>query len=387
MIDRTDSKGNFIEYYRKEFPVVNNYVYLDNAGVAPISLRALEAAEKFLRESSESGAYRHEQFMKRVEEVRETCAALIHARSDEIAFVKNTSQGLSIVAGGIDWKVGDNVLVYKKEFPSNIYPWLQLERRGIELRFIPSRKGRILIGDIEGLIDSQTRLLTISSVQYSNGFRIDLKSVGDLCKRKGIFFCVDAIQSLGVVPMDVRGCNVDFLAADGHKWLFSPEGTGIFYCRRELAEKIEPPLIGWKSIKNEYAFDRVNFDLKKDARRFEEGSLNVVGIYALGAAVDLLLEIGIERIEQRVLDLGTLIMRLAEERGLVTGTPKEREARGGIVSLFGDFDPHAVRKQLRELGMIVSVREDGLRLSPGFFNTENEIYRFYDAFDKIAALR
>ncbi len=221
-----------LESYRDEFPVTRNYVYLDHAGVAPVSLRVKRAVEEFISDATESGAFNYTSWTKRVEEIRRKSAALIGAESEEVAFVRNTSHGISIVAQGLDWKEGDNLIVYEKEFPSNIYPWLNLKERGVEVRFISSPNERILIEDIEGLIDSRTRLITLSSVQFSSGFRVDLKSVGELCRRKGVLFFVDAIQSLGVVPMDVEEFHVDFLAADGHKWLLSPEGTGIFYCRR-----------------------------------------------------------------------------------------------------------------------------------------------------------
>src|SRR3990170_1633025 len=309
-----NSHKKSLEDYRKEFPVTRSYVYLDHAGVAPVSLRGKRAVEKFLSEATESGMFNYKQWMDRVEEARRSCAILTGAEPEEIAFVKNTSHGISIVADGLDWNEGDNLLICEKDFPSNIYPWLNLERKGIEIRVVPSRNGRILIEDIEGLIDSRTKLLTVSSVNFSSGFKIDLKMVGELCKRKRILFFVDAIQSLGVIPMDVHEFEIDFLAADGHKWLLSPEGTGIFYCRKELALMVNPPLIGWKSIINESDYDHIDFRLKTNSLRFEEGSLNVMGIFALGAAIGLLIEVGIDRIQARVIELGDLIIREAEKR-------------------------------------------------------------------------
>jgi selenocysteine lyase/cysteine desulfurase len=290
----------FFESYRSEFPVVKKYLYLDHAGVAPVSLRVKGAIERFLAESTEGGAFYYPQWAQRIVEIRRACARLINAGPDEIAFVKSTSHGLSIVAEGLDWKPGDNLLIYEKEFPSNIYPWMNLKRRGVSIKFIPSRGGRMLLADVERLIDSRTRLFAVSSVQFANGFRVDLERAGELCRRKGIFFCVDAIQSLGVIPLDVEKFHVDYLSADGHKWLLGPEGVGMFYCRRGLAERLAPPLIGWKCVQNEFDFDRADFCLKTDALRFEEGSMNLMGIFGLGAAIDLLFEIGIENIQDRV---------------------------------------------------------------------------------------
>ncbi len=269
--------NNYFETYRREFPVSGNYIYLDHAGVAPISLRVKTAVEMFLAESAEGGSFHYPVWAERIVEIRRACAQLINACPDEIAFVKSTSHGLSIVAQGLDWRPGDNVLIYEKEFPSNIYPWLNLTSKGVEVRTIPSRDGRILLDDISRLINSRTRLLAISSVQFSNGFRIDLEKVGSLCRDKQVLLCVDAIQSLGMVPMDVKAFHIDFLSADAHKWLLGPEGIGIFYCSNGLAERLSPPLIGWKSVRNELAFDRPDFLLKTNCLRFEEGSMNLIG--------------------------------------------------------------------------------------------------------------
>lgn len=365
------------ESYRKEFPVTEKHIYLDHAGVAPVSLRVEKAVERFLTESAEGGAFHYPRWAERIVGIRKNCARLINAQPDEIAFVKSTSHGLSIVAEGLDWKPGDNLLIYEREFPSNIYPWLNLKRKGVEVRMIPSRDGRIYIEDIERLMDSRTRLLSISSVQFSNGFKIDLKRAGEVCQKKGVLLCVDAIQSLGVIPMDVKENHIDFLSADGHKWLLGPEGIGIFFCRKELAAKLNPPLIGWKSVQNEFDFDHPEFKLKTDALRFEEGSMNLLGIFGLGAAIELLHEVGISNIENRVLTLGELIIREAEKRGFTILSPKARQERGGIVTFSGNFDPMKMRDALREKGIMVSARGGGLRVSPHFYNTEEEVERFF----------
>jgi selenocysteine lyase/cysteine desulfurase len=232
-------------------------------------------------------------------------------------------------------------------------------------------------------MDSRTKLLTISSVQFSNGFSVDLRKVGALCRENGVLLCVDAIQSLGALPMDVVDASIDFLAADGHKWLLSPEGTGIFYCRKERAKTINPPLVGWRSVQNAHDFDRIALCLKDNALRFEEGSPNTIGIIALGAALDLLYEVGIERIAHNVLALGGLIIEMADKRGLAVKTPGKREERSGITSIAGDFDPGFVRDRLQEQGIMVSVRDKALRISPHFYNNEDDILRFFDAFDRI----
>jgi selenocysteine lyase/cysteine desulfurase len=367
-----------VERYRREFSVAGKYIYLDHAGIAPLSLRVKTAVENFLTESAEGGAFYYPELSHRVVAIRGSCARILNADADEIAFVKNTSHGLSIVAGGLDWNEGDNVLVYEKEFPSNLYPWINLQRIGVTVKVIPSREGRIVFKDIEQLIDARTRLLAISSVQFSNGFKIDLQKVGQLCKSKNILFCVDAIQSLGIIPMDVKTFNIDFLSADAHKWLLGPEGIGIFYCRRELAERITPSLVGWKSVQNEFDFAHPDFCLKTNALRFEEGSMNLMGIFGLGAALELLFEVGIVDIQNRILELGDVIIREADKRGYTVLTPRNRLDRGGNITVSGNFDPSLMRDQLRDKGIMVNARGGGLRISPHFYNTEDEILTLFD---------
>jgi len=370
-----------LEAYRNEFPVTKSLVYLDHAAVAPVSLRVKRAVIDFLNEASESAIFSYESWMDKIEIIRDSCARLVGSQKEEIAFVKNTSHGISIVAEGLDWNDGDNLLVYEKEFPSNVYPWMNLKRRGIEVRFIPDRGNKINLDDIEGLVDSRTRLISISSVQFSNGFMIDLERLAELCNQKGIFLFVDAIQSLGVIPMNVKEFGIDFLAADGHKWLLAPEGTGIFFCRKGLAQELNPPLIGWKCMEEEYDYDHINFCLKQNAPRFEEGSLSVMGIIALGAAVDLLLEIGIDRIYERVLDFGDLIHEEAVKRRFEILSPKKREDRSGIYAIKGGFDSKAVRDRLKAEGMLVNVRGGAIRIAPHFYNTDEELLKFFSSLD------
>ena len=371
------------EQYRRNFPVTKNHIYLDHAGIATVSLPVKAAVEAFLAESAEGAAFHYPRWAQRIAGVRKICAQLVNAGVDEIAFIRSTSHGLSIVAEGLEWRSGDNVLFSEKDFPSNIYPWINLKSKGVEARAIPSREGRLLIEDIEKRMDSRTRLIAISSVQFSNGFRTDLKRLGTLCRKKGVLLCVDAIQSLGIIPMDVREFNIDFLAADSHKWLLGPEGIGIFYCRKELAQNMRPPLVGWKSVQNEFDFDHPVLRLKNDAQRFEEGSQNLMGIFGLGAAIELLLEAGIANIEERVLDLGDQIIQEAGKRGFTVLTPKQREQRGGNITIADNFDPATARDALRERGIMVNVRGGGLRVSPHFYNTAEDINAVFQNLDRL----
>jgi cysteine desulfurase/selenocysteine lyase len=376
-----------VESYRREFPVTDTYVYLDHAGVAPLSRKVRTAVDNFLKDSTEGGAFHYPAWAQRIVDSRQASAALVNAEPEEIAFVRSTSHGLSLVANGLDWQEGDNLLIYEKEFPSNIYPWLNLRGKGVHIKTIPARQGSILLEDIEQLIDNRTRLLAISSVQFSNGFRIDLQQVGDLCRKRNVLLCVDAIQSLGIIPMDVKKYHIDFLSADAHKWLLGPEGVGIFYCRRELCQRLSPPLVGWKSVQNEFDFDHPQLHLKKNALKFEEGSLNLMGILGLNAALELLAGVGIENIKQRVLDLGDLIIQEAEKQGYAVMTPRVREERGGNITISGPFDPVAVRDSLRDKRIMVNARGGGLRISPHFYNTEDELLHFFSVADGIIQVR
>ena len=378
MLDKDELEG-----YRREFPIVKSSIYLDHAGVAPVPLRVKNEIERFLSQASEMAILDYDSWMGRVEEVRAASSKLIGSDVQEVCFVKNTSHGISLVSSGLEWRKGDNVIITDKDFPSNVYPWLDLKRRGVHLRVAPFTDGQIRVEDIENLIDSETRLISVSSVQSVNGFLIDLKRLGELCRERGVLFFVDAIQSLGVLPMDVKECGVDFLAADGHKWLLSPEGAGIFYCRKDLVEKLHPCLIGWQSVEGSDDFESINLKLKTWAGRFEEGSYNVMGIHALGASLEMITEIGVANIMKRVRGLGDLIIEEADKRGFEIKSPRSAHMRGGIVSFAGDFDPVTVREELMASHIVVNQRLGALRLAPHFYNTEDEIIKFFNGLDKI----
>lgn len=372
-----------VRSWRGEFPVVEQFIYLDHAGVAPVSRRVMLAVQNVIERSAKLGAFGYPAWGRDVDRTRVLAARLLKAEEQEIAFVRSTSHGLSLVAEGLAWEQGDNILVYELEFPSNLFPWMHLGRKGVETKFIRSRSGRIEIGDIAAMIDERTRLIAMSTVQFTNGFRVDLEALGRLCKERKVLFCVDAIQSLGATEMDVRRHNIDFLSADAHKWMMGPEGIGLFFCRKELIPSLEPALVGWRSVQNEFAFEDPAFQLKKSAQRFEEGSHNLLGIIGMGAAIELLLEVGIEKIERKVQELGEMVMREADARSFAVLTPRDRKERGGIVTVAGRFDPAAVRDALREKGIMVNVRAGGLRISPHFYTTEEEIARFFKTLDTI----
>lgn len=369
-----------------EFPVTERLIYLNHAGVSPIPSRSAEAGCRQLFRSRDEGAYRGRAWMEEAGEARDRFATLIGASSEEVAFIKNTSEGLSIVAAGFPWKAGDNLVTSNVEFPSNIYPWLRLETRGVEIRMVQARDGRVPREDLFAACDEKTRMIALSSVEFANGYRNDLAPIGEFCRKQGIFFCVDAIQSLGVLPIDVKSCGIDALAADGHKWLLAPEGIGGFYLSREVLEMVEPVVLGWHSVRNRFDFDHYDFRLSPDARRFEPGSFNMVGIAAFGASLGLLLEVGVERIWERVRRLTDRVIESAERAGYELISPRNPEDRSGIVTFrVPGADPQALWKSLLARGVVCSPRSGGIRVSPHFYNTPEEIDRFFGILAEEAA--
>ena len=368
---------------RKHFPVTQKYIYLDHSGVGPITTDAEQAAVKFLADAAENAFFSYDNWMEQIEDVRRNCSVLIGSSPDEIAFVRNTSHGISLVASGIEWKSGDSVVVYEKEFPSNIYPWLNLEKKGVELRVLRPESSEINIGDIEKTVDSTTRLISISSVQFTTGYRADLEAIGKFCRENDIYFFVDAIQSLGILPMDVNKYGIDFLAADGHKWMLSPEGTGIFYCSKRVTDLVNPSLIGWKSIVDEFEYEKINFTLKPSALKFEEGSLSVLSIAALGGSINLLMETGIENIMHEVQRLGDVIIQNVGERGFNLISPEDKNKRGGLITFSGEFDSKLIIEKLKERKIRVNARGGGIRISPHFYNTDEEINAAFEEIDKL----
>lgn len=354
--------------FKELFPVTKNLTYLNHAAVGPLSARAAEAMERHARDQRDYGALHWRDWYAEHDAARASAARLIGAAKEEVAFIKNTSEGLSFVAAGMRWHERDNVVTTALEFPSNWTPWKRLERRGVECRVaeLPA------VEHIEPLIDKRTRLVTVSSVAFHNGYVADLQAIGELCASRGVRFCVDAIQSIGVLPIDVRAAKIDFLAADGHKWMCGPEGTGIFYVAAERLEELEVLENGWTNIDRQGKFLDCPVEHLPDARRFEAGSLNTNGIYGFRAAIDLLLEIGIDQVRDRAM---TVAAQLAE--GL--------QSIGWTAPMFASPiigatppDDKSIRwyhRKLEEQGIVTAPREGLLRFSPHFYNDAEDVQR------------
>jgi selenocysteine lyase/cysteine desulfurase len=330
-------------------------------------------------DQSENGDVYERRWVERVEAVRVMAGQLLDADPFDIAFVKNTSEGIGLVAEGFPWKSGDNVVIAEDEYPANIYPWMNLADRGVELRRVASRDGRLLIDALRNALDGRTRVLSLSMVEYASGFRNDLDAIGGLCRERGLVFVVDAIQGLGVFPLSVQKSPIDFLASDGHKWLLGPEGAGIFYARREMVERLHPVGVGWNSVQRARDFGRIDFQLKPHAGRWEGGSLNVAGITALGASLELLLQIGIPEIAARVEAITDYLCERAKEAGLQVYSSRQPGEKSGIVSLIAaGADPRSLVRHCRSHGVVINQRAGRLRVSPHCYNTPAEIDRMFE---------
>jgi selenocysteine lyase/cysteine desulfurase len=361
---------------RRELPVTTRWAYFDHAAVAPLTERARRTLIEYADEVTANGVVNDPDRVRRIEAVRRQAAQLLNADPLDIAFIKNTSEGIGIVAEGLHWRAGDNVVTAEDEYPANLYPWMNLAERGVELRRVPSREGRILLDDLRNAIDGHTRLVSLSFVEYASGFRNDLFAVGQMCREKGVLFFVDAIQGLGVLPLDVQKMPIDFLAADGHKWLLSCEGAGMFWIRRELVEQLHPVGVGWNSVIGSRNFGRVEFRLKPHAGRWESGSPNAAGILALGASLELLLALGIDTIGQRILYLTDYLCERCRQAGMTVYSSRRPGEASGIVSLIVDGDVGALKQRCRDAGIIVNQRAGRLRVSPHAYNSTEELDRF-----------
>ncbi len=368
---------------REEFPITRNYNFMNHASVGPLPRRTAAAMQAYLEHQMQN-SYLKGGYDKKIEEVRYQAARFIGAQPEEIAFVKNTSEGLSFVANGLKWNAGDNIVTTAVEFPSNMYPWMNLQVRGVQIRTVLEENGRVPMENLIETIDSHTRVVTVSSVQYASGFRADLAELGKWCQKRGVLFCVDAIQSLGVIPINVHEMHIDFLSCGGHKWLCAPEGTGIFYCERELVGHLRPSTIGWRSVKNAHNFDRYEFIFQDDARRFEGGSYNMAGLYGLGASLGLLQEVGVADIMQHVLALTDRLVQGVRDKGYRVVSPREEGAASGIVAFTSPVhNSHDIQRHLeQEHRIILSVRSGRLRASPHLYNTPEEIDRLVELLPK-----
>lgn len=364
--------------FAEQFPIDPALCYLNHAAIGVWPQRTAEAVKAFAEENLTRGATRWRDWSTKERAMRDRFARLTNAPSaDDIALLKNTSEALSVVAWGLPWQAGDNVVLAAQEFPSNRIVWESLDRIGVETRIV-NIEGT---DDPEALlveaIDTRTRLLTVSSVQYGDGLRMDVERLGEFCGGNDILFCVDAIQSLGVLPFDVKTCQADFVMADGHKWLLGPEGVTVFYCREELREQLILHQYGWRMVENPFDMERRDWKPAGTARRFEAGSGNTLGIYAQEASLSLLQEIGIEEVARLALQNSEhLCQGLRKIKGVTILSDRREARRSPIVTFSVDGrDAGDIHRLLVKKGVICAVRGGGIRLAPHFYTPRQTLDR------------
>jgi selenocysteine lyase/cysteine desulfurase len=389
---------------RGQFPITERCIYLDHAFVGPLSRDAAEAVKRTTEEHQYSAALAFEKLIGEAEEVRCLFAAFIGADSEEIAMVDTTSMAISIIASGIQWKAGESVVIAENEYLSNVYPWANLARRGVELRKVPCPDSRVTVDALLSACDKTTRVVAVSWVQFANGYRADIAVLGEACRSRGILLVVDANHAVGVLAIDVHNLPIDALATQSFKWLLGPFNVGWLYLRRDLLDMIEPFAVGPLSANPDKSFLRQTLEFRPDAGRFETGVPNLSGIAGVGASLKLLMNVGIEAIEKRVVDLSDYLEEGLRRRDYhvhtVRSDPKERS---GILVFRHKRPELALRKvksrlndndvgrskgldrrgsdllhlgllhELLAQGIIISMRENALRVSPHFYNTEREI--------------
>ncbi|MFK8113543.1 MAG: aminotransferase class V-fold PLP-dependent enzyme [Rubripirellula sp.] len=362
-------------------PITRQWAYFDHAAVGPLSGPAAEAVAEFATQASELGDTVWPQWAAKIEQVRRDMGKLLSCGAEQICTVSNTSTGINLVAEGWPWQPGDSVIVPEGEFPSNLFPWQNQATRGVEVRIVPRRDGQVLVDDLIAAIDESTRMIATSWVGYGSGYRLDVDSLVRQAHQRGVLVFLDAIQGLGMYPLDLSKTPVDFLAADGHKWLLSPEGFGVAMIRSEHLNRIRCGNVGWSSVKNSFNYAEPKLELRDTAARFEAGSANMVGAAAFTASLQIFLQIrehhGDQAIEHRVLKLTQLLNERLQAVGAVTRLPSAPEHQSGILTFeVPGIEPNQIRSRGLEKGVVVSCRDGGVRASLHAYNNEEDIDRF-----------
>ncbi len=361
---------------RSLFPITHSFNYLNHAAVSPPPTPTIAAVESQLRDVNANGSLHYREWVATKERARQLVATMIGARPEQLAFMRNTSDGLSCVANGLRWKSGDNLVTFRKEFPSNVYPWLRIrDTLGVEVRVCEERNGRIDLNELIKLIDARTRVVAISHVQYASGFRADLERIGHAAQRHDALLVVDLIQSLGVIPVDVNSELIDVAAAAGHKWLLTPEGVGLLYLSDRARDRLEPTLVGWISVRDPEDYSNFSQEWNQGALAWESGTAASSLFYGLEASLRLLTEMGIARIEKYLEELTDhLSARLANSSyEVVSSRASEEKSQIVCIRHKDDVSPMSVYAHLRERHIVTAPRGDRLRISPHLYNTVEEI--------------
>lgn len=372
------------ELRQREFPVAREKIYLAHAGVCPLPRRVAEAVQHYAGRCTlgdQEAMVPPEMQMLRT---RELAARLLGTETSEIALVGPTSLALSYVAAGLKFRKGDNILVYFEDYPSNVYPWMALAEQGVQVRFLNVRElGRIRNIDVQGQVDENTRLVALASCHFVSGWRIDIEAIGRYLRQRKILFCVDGIQTVGAFPTPLA--NIDFLAADSHKWMLGPCAAGLLYVRQELQEKLRPRVFGWHNVRCPNFTTQETLVHPPDARRYEAGTANLLGLAGLHAALELLLELGVDNIAAELQRKRAWLVPALQTRGYTVLQPEAPPPNAGAITTFHrpGTDLAALHQKLLDAGVITSLRADRtgqqyIRLSPHFYNSDAELNRMLE---------
>lgn len=363
-----------ISEIREHFPhLKTDQIYFNHAAIGPWSTPVLNRINEYMVQRSGEMIENYKSLLVWNANAKEKLAKILGCTPERIAWSDNVSNALNILAQGLEWKSGDRIILNDIEFPSNVYPFLNLKKLGVEIDFIKSRNGLVDLEDIEKIISPKTKLISISLVQFLSGYRIDVDAIGELCKQKGIIFCVDAIQGTGVVQIDVKKSRIDFLAGGTQKWLMSSQGLSYLYLTEELQQKINQKNVGWTSVKNAWNLLHYDLTLKPDAERFQNGTSNALGIAVFDASLDLFLGFGMQNVERRILDNTNFFIEKLTELGVEPILKNVSENhRAGIIS-FKHKEAQTIFEMLEKRKIYAAVREGMIRFAPHFYNTKEEI--------------
>lgn len=366
---------------RSLFPITEKYTYLNSAAVSPMPSMTAEAVLSQLRDVSENGTLNYSDWLEIKESARSLLAEMLNVKAEQIAFMRNTSDGFSAVAGGLNWTKTDNIVSFAGEFPSNFYPWRRIrDRFGVELRLCPERNGRIETDELIGLIDENTKLVAVSAVQFASGFRADLEKIGAAARKVDALFAVDIIQGLGAMTFDLPAQFVDIAAGASHKWLFSPEGGGYLYLSERARQRVEPIFVGWISVKNSWDFADREQEFQPNALALESGTSGISLYYGLEKSLRLIKEIGAANIEKYLENLTDYLCELAAVKNyeIVSSRVKGEKSQIVCIKHRGDLSSSEVAKRLETEKIIVSPRGDRVRIAPHLFNNREDIERLIE---------
>ena len=373
------------DIYRKWMPVTHRWAYFDHAAVAPLPQPTAEAISKWCQQATQEGDTVWLEWNRDVERVHDLTASMINAEPAEIALVSSTTAGITLVAEGFPWQNGDNVVTLANEFPSNLYPWMNLASRGVETRRVEVHSdGRVDLDRLLAACDGRTQIVSLSWVGFASGFRLDLPKVVEAVHDRGAYIFLDAIQGLGVFPLDVKQVPVDFLAADGHKWMMGPEGAGIFFVRKQHLDMLRPLGVGWNSVTHRHDFSKVELTLRPTAARYEGGSQNMAGFLGLGASLEMLMRFGVSPnrspVAERILEITDYAVQQLCAAGAAIVSVREDPHRSGIVAFRLDGQDHdTVRGRCLRAGVVLSHRNGCLRISPHAYVNEDDVDRLVAA--------